>query len=108
MKSGPVRILIIQKAYMYINVFVCFAIKVVHLEAMSDLTTALFIGTLWRFIGRRGLSAILGSDHCAFTGAAKEIQQMLTKSNNEVFMFCVKQCIQWKFTPKHEHHFGGL
>ena len=50
MKSGPVRIPIIQKAYMYIDVFVCFATKVVHLEAMSDLTTALFIEMLWCFI----------------------------------------------------------
>ena len=106
-KSGPIRKPISRKAY--VAVFVCFATKAVHLEAVSDLTTASFIGTLRRFIGRRGLPTILWSDHGTnFTGAAKEIRQMLRKSNNEVSMFCVKQKVQWKFTPEHAPHFGGL
>ena len=106
-KSGPVRKPVYRKAY--VAVFVCFVTKAVHLEAVSDLTTASFIGTLRRFIGQRGLPSILWSDHGTnFTGAATEIRQMLRKSNNEISMFCVKQNTQWRFTPEHAPHFGGL
>ena len=37
----------------YVCVFVCFATKAVHLEAVSDLTSAAFIGALKRFVARR-------------------------------------------------------
>ncbi|XP_037930897.1 uncharacterized protein LOC119665732 [Teleopsis dalmanni] len=41
-----------QKAY--IAVYCCFTTKAVHLEVVSDLTTDAFIGSLKRFIARRG------------------------------------------------------
>ena len=49
-KSGPVRRPVIIKAYMCI--FVSFTVKAVHLEAVSELTTAAFIACLRRFIAR--------------------------------------------------------
>ena len=47
-KSGPVRRPAIRKAYMC--VFMLFTMKTVHLEVVSELTTAAFIVCLRRFI----------------------------------------------------------
>ena len=72
-KTGSVRKPIISKAY--VAVFVCFATRAVHLEAVSELTTAAFIATLRRFIGRRGLPDVIWSDHGTnFVGAARELK----------------------------------
>ncbi|XP_011859105.1 PREDICTED: uncharacterized protein LOC105556617 [Vollenhovia emeryi] len=38
----------------YISLFVCFTTKAVHLETVSDLSSASFIAALRRFAGRRG------------------------------------------------------
>ena len=51
----------LEKAY--VAVLVCFATKAVHLELVSDLTTASFIATLRIFIGRRGILSKIRSDH---------------------------------------------
>ena len=50
-KSGPIRRPVIMKIYMC--VFVSFSVKAVHLEVVSELTTAAFIACLCRFIARR-------------------------------------------------------
>ncbi|XP_076302295.1 uncharacterized protein LOC143220560 [Lasioglossum baleicum] len=54
----------------YIAVFVCPAVKAVHLEVVSDLTTDVFIATLRRFIARRGKCREITSDNGSnFIGA---------------------------------------
>ena len=47
-KSGPVRKPTYHKPY--ITIFMCFVVKAVHLEAVSDLTIAAFMAALCRFI----------------------------------------------------------
>ncbi|XP_051175592.1 uncharacterized protein LOC127290821 [Leptopilina boulardi] len=47
----------------YIVVFVCFATKAIHLEAVSDMTTSTFLAAYRRFTGRRGLCRRLYSDN---------------------------------------------
>ena len=104
-KSGRIRKPVVTKAY--IAVFVCFSVKAVHLEPVSDLTTASFIATLRRFIARRGTPSVLWSDHGTnFCGAAKEIKGLL--KDKMVSDFCASQNVQWLFTPEHAPHFGGL
>jgi hypothetical protein len=59
----------------YFCVFVCFATKAIHLEYVLDLTTEAFIGTLKRFVSRRGMPTDIYSD-CGsnFVGADKELK----------------------------------
>lgn len=66
--AGPVNIMyghirkpVVVKAY--ICVFVSLAVKAVHLEVVSDLTTEAFIATLRRFTSRRGLPSLIWSDN---------------------------------------------
>ena len=55
----------------YIGVFVSLSVKAVHLELISDLTSAAFIACLRRFIARRGKPSTIWSDHGSnFVGAA--------------------------------------
>ena len=58
-KSGLICKPVLKKAY--VAVFVCFATKVVHLELVLELTTAAFIATLHKFIGRRGIPTKFGA-----------------------------------------------
>lgn len=54
----------------YIAVFVCMTVKAVHIEIVTDLSTAKFIEALRRFIARRGLPRKIYSDNGTnFVGA---------------------------------------
>ncbi|XP_049301263.1 uncharacterized protein LOC125774934 [Anopheles funestus] len=99
----------------YIAIFVCFSTRALHIELVSDLTTAAFLAALRRFVARRGKIAELHSDNATtFKGAAHElhrIYQMLKCSDrerNEIFNWCANDEIQWKFIPPRAPHFGGL
>ena len=74
-KSGKVRKPTILKAYACI--FVSLAVKAVHVELVSDLTTEAFLATLCRFIARRGLPTLIWSDHGTnFVGAKRELKEL--------------------------------
>ena len=94
--------------------FVCFATKAVHLELVSDLTTASFMATLRRFIARRGKPSTIWSDHGTnFVGAARELKELEAflrqqGKQRELSDFCAASNIRWTFTPEHAPHFGGL
>ena len=60
----------------YVCVFLCFATKVIHLEAVSELTSNAFLAAFSRFVSRRGCSPNVYSDNGKnFVGAAKTIAQ---------------------------------
>ena len=90
----------------YVDVFVCFSVKAVHLELSSELKTAAFIATLRRFFARRGKPTITWSDHRTnFRGAAKEKSLLSEEAISE---FCTNQSIGcFFFTSEHAPHFGG-
>ena len=111
-KSGKVRKPTILKAYACI--FVSLAVKAVHVELVSDLTTEDFLATLRRFNARRGLPTLIWSDYGTnFVGAKRELKERYQfleqgKSQGILSDFCASRNIEWRFIPEHGPHFGGL
>lgn len=68
----------------YVAVFICLAIKAVHLEVVSNLTTEAFIAALRRFISRRGTCAHIYSDNgTTFVGAQNELKKIISQLHME-------------------------
>ncbi|XP_037931703.1 uncharacterized protein LOC119666496 [Teleopsis dalmanni] len=98
----------------YIAVFCCFATKAVHLELVSDLTTDAFIGSVKRFVARRGLCQNLFCDNATnFVGANNKLNELVEiiyskKSGEVIERACSKKGIKFNFIPPRTPHFGGL
>ncbi|XP_017796726.1 PREDICTED: uncharacterized protein LOC108577994 [Habropoda laboriosa] len=98
----------------YVAVFICLAVKAVHLELVSDITSEAFLAALRRFISRRGFCAHIYSDNDTnFTGAnneLRELQKMLRAEEHQQSLteFLTERSIQWHFIPPQTPHFGGL
>ncbi|XP_060831545.1 uncharacterized protein LOC132915753 [Bombus pascuorum] len=98
----------------YVAIFVCLAVKAVHIELVGDLTSEAFIATLRRFIARRGFCSTIHSDNGTnFVGANNELRELheLLRSNDhnsKVASFLSDKHIEWHFIPPHTPHFGGL
>ena len=92
----------------------CFAMKTVHLELVSDLTSEAFIATFKRFISRKSRPAHVYSDNgTTFVGAHKQIQELYNMYNDPQVQSEIKNClreleISWSFIPPNAPHFGGL
>ncbi|XP_076231233.1 uncharacterized protein LOC143177255 [Calliopsis andreniformis] len=103
-----------SRVKVYVAVFVCLAVKAVHLELVSDLSTEAFIAALKRFIARRGFCANLYSDNGSnFIGANNELRELrsLLQSDDhqrKLTTFLADHCINWNFIPPLTPHFGGL
>ncbi|XP_066581197.1 uncharacterized protein [Prorops nasuta] len=96
----------------YIALFVCFATKDIHLEAIGDLTTQSFLSTLRRFISRRRICHRIVSDNGTnFQGADRELRDLF-KATFEFYtaiaIDLVDQGITWEFIPPSSPHFGDL
>ncbi|XP_076765007.1 uncharacterized protein LOC143432076 [Xylocopa sonorina] len=95
----------------YVAVFVCLAVKAVHLELVSDLTSKGFIAALKRFIARRGLCKAIYSDNGRnFVGADNELQELIKSNdyNQQLGNYLENRAIKWNFIPPRTPHFGGL
>lgn len=112
MKVARVRKPIVKKGY--IALFVCFAIKAIHVELVSDLTTEAFLACLKRFISRRGMPTNIFCDNAkTFKGASNEMKKLyeLQSSKNHrdnVNGFCSQHYIKFRFIPSYSPEFGGL
>ncbi|XP_063994304.1 uncharacterized protein LOC135171606 [Diachasmimorpha longicaudata] len=102
------------KVKAYVAVFICMATKAVHLELVSDMTTAGFLGALRRFVGRRGKPISIHSDNGTnFVGANNELKEIIdhlqsAENNRKIHNSLINQGIDWKFTPPLSPHFGGI
>ena len=104
----------VQPMKAYVCLFVCFAVKAVHLELVSDLSTDKFLSAYKRFLARRGPCTQLTSD-CGtnFVGARNrldELHQLLISHpfNDAVASSLSHQGVNWKLNPSRAPHFGGL
>lgn len=100
-----------DKAYLCLFVF---AIRAIHLELVSNLSTAAFLNSLRRFIARRGKCTNIYSDNDTnFVGANNELQALTRLLQDPVYLrqvneFSVEQTIQWHFLPPYSPHLGGI
>ncbi|XP_055632944.1 uncharacterized protein LOC129773372 [Toxorhynchites rutilus septentrionalis] len=106
-KRGPTKV--------YVAIFICFSTRSVHIELVSDLTTAAFVAALRRLIARRGKVTELHSDNATtFKGsshAMHRVYRMLKQNDvdrNQIFSWCANNEIRWRFIPPRAPHFGGL
>lgn len=92
--------------------FICFATKEIHLEAVSALTSEAFLAALRRFVARRGSPQKLFSDNATnFTGCNRELKkfyEFLRNEKNFITDSMSQEGIQWNFIPPGSPHMGGL
>ncbi|KAG7312917.1 hypothetical protein JYU34_001315 [Plutella xylostella] len=97
----------------YIVLFICTAVKAVHLELITTLSTEGFLSAFRRFTSRRGHCKKLVSD-CGtnFVGASKELKEMydacLKNLPNEIIDSLAINGTEWQFNPAGAPHMGGL
>ena len=97
----------------YLALFVCFASRAVHLEAVSDLTTQACIAALRRFTARRGCPVMIYTDNGSnFAGTKAEIealQKILKNEHANSFQAeAANLHMKWNLIPPRAPHFGGL
>ncbi len=93
----------------YIAVFVCMAVKAIHLEAVSDLTAEAFLAAFRRFTALRGLPSDVYSDNGGnFVKANKILKVDAQKMEEKVNKAIANKGIKWHFIPPHAPHMGGL
>lgn len=103
-----------NRVKVYVCVFICLAIKAVHLEVVSDLTSDAFIAALRRFAARRSTPQHVYSDNGTnFVGAnnkLSELYRLLNSTDHQdiVSKFATERHITWHFIPLATPHFGGL
>ncbi|XP_026744728.1 uncharacterized protein LOC113506069 isoform X1 [Trichoplusia ni] len=91
----------------YVCIFVCSAVKAVHLELVTDLTTEAYMAALNRFVARRGKPRSITSDNGTnFVGASNEMYRFLQSSN--VASEMAQEGIEFIFTPAYSPHFNSL
>ena len=67
----------------YFVIFLCMAIKAVHIEVVSDYTTAAFLAAFKRFTARRGLCRFLYSDNGTnLQGADAELRRLFSQTSS--------------------------
>ena len=90
----------------YVAVFICFASKAVHLEAVSSLTSDAMVAAIRRFIARRGIPSQIVSDNATnFVGARRDLNELekVVRSGAQIY-----NSIEWLFIPPRSPNFGGL
>ncbi|KAL4103253.1 hypothetical protein QTP88_018630 [Uroleucon formosanum] len=112
--AGPLQMREVQlrKSRVYkvwIAVFVCFSVKAVHLEVVTELSTEPFLAAFDRFVARRGLPSEIFSDcGTTFVGADKQLQLLINSPDGQRTISQARTSCQWHFNPPSAPHFGGL
>jgi len=81
------------------------ASRAIHIEIVSNLTTAAFLDALKRFAARRGLPKTIWSDNGRnFVGASN----YLDLTSPDISKYALFQKINWKFIPPRAPDHGGI
>ena len=96
----------------YVSLFICLSTKAIHLELVSELSTAAFLSAFKRFIARRGMPETIYSDNGKnFVGASNELKalgQFLSDHQDEISASATYHGLSWKFIPSYSPHMGGI
>lgn len=91
----------------YLCIFVCMAVKAVHLELVTDLTKEAYMAALHRFISGRGKPISITSDNATtFVGVRNELHSLISKSN--IGSDIENEGIRFLFAPAYSPHFNGI
>ena len=103
------------KIDVFVCIFICLTFKAVHLEVVSDQTTAAFKAAMQRFVSRRSCPVHMYSDNGSnFLGARNDLNKLYKflkqpDSTEEIRHFLSKHHqISWHNSPPRSPHFGGL
>lgn len=90
--------------------FVCLVTRAIHIDVVTDLTSAAFIACFERFISRRGHCNKLYSDNgTTFRGANHEIRKAFDQWHVAVVKEHLnKKGTEWRFAPPAAPHQGGI
>ena len=113
-KSGPICRPLITKVYMC--VFISFTVNAIclHVEVVSELTTAAFIACLCTvYSSMRETDDNLEQPRYKLYGSSLRTERPLhipreCPDRLAIVKFCSDHCIQWSFSPEFALHFGGL
>ncbi|KFD48888.1 hypothetical protein M514_10251 [Trichuris suis] len=105
---GPSQVIVKRSLVKrYGCMFSCLVSRVSHLEVLHSMDAHSFMMALRRFIARRGLPAVIFSDNGRnFVAAEKIIREIFER--DQLKRYLADQDIEWKFTPPHGPHFGGV
>ncbi|BET00202.1 Pao retrotransposon peptidase [Nesidiocoris tenuis] len=98
----------------YFCLFICLAVKAVHIELVSDLSTEMFLAAFKRFLSRRGPCRFILSDGGTnFIGARRrlsELDDLVGSSSFDKSMGTelAAHGIEWKINPPNGPWFGGI
>lgn len=96
----------------YICLFVCMSTKAVHIELVSELTTAAFLAAFRRFVSRRGRPTNIYSDNGSnYIGANNELGKLYDFLGNNCEYIAnqlASERIKWNFIPARSPTFGGI
>lgn len=95
----------------WIAVFVCLAVKAIHLELVHDYSTSSFIAAFRRFTSRRGIPTDMYSDNGPnFRGADRELSQTFRTLLKDPTLSgkLSSDGTTWHFMPPYAPNFGGL
>lgn len=97
----------------YIAIFICMAVKAIHIELVGDLTSEAFIAAFKRFVARRGKCTHMWSDQGRnFVGANKELveawNEAKLKFTGPIAETLAIEGTQWHFILAYSPNFGSL
>ena len=88
------------------------AVRAIHLEVVSQLTSEAFLAAFYRFTSRRGLPSQMHSDNGTnFVGAEAELQRLFAATSafsHVVAAEIARDHVEWHFNPPRAPNFGGI